>query len=79
VSTGLLLSSLLTLSVVDASCCELLWEMRIDINIPLHGVDSLAADLVAANSLVNVGLEHQRHLVVSLLENYGYLTKLIFY
>jgi hypothetical protein len=52
VSTGLL--SLLALSVVEAKPCRLLKN----INIPLHGVDSLAADLVAANSLVNVGLEH---------------------
>jgi hypothetical protein len=43
------LSALLAVSLVDARCCELLWEMRIDLNIPLHGVDSLAADLVAAN------------------------------
>jgi hypothetical protein len=26
-----------------------------DVDIPLHGIDSLAADLVAANFLVNVG------------------------
>jgi hypothetical protein len=41
VSTGL--SCLLAISLVEASCCELLWEM-IDINIPLH-LDSIAAEL----------------------------------
>jgi hypothetical protein len=55
-STGLLLS-LLALSVVNAGRYGPLW-LGEDINIPLHGVDSLTADLVAANFLVNVGLEH---------------------
>jgi hypothetical protein len=45
------------------------------VDIPLHGVDSIAADLVAANFLVNVGLIQHKDtvaLLVSLLGNYGY-------
>jgi hypothetical protein len=52
-SQPVLLSGLLALSVVEASHCRL----PQDVDIPLHGVDSLAAD-PAANFLVNVGLEH---------------------
>jgi hypothetical protein len=46
----------LTLSVVDASRCGLLWE-GVDINIPFH-VDRLSRDRSRGNSLVNVGLQH---------------------
>jgi hypothetical protein len=51
-------------SGLNRYCCQAYWLYLLlrlclcglqDVDIPLHGIDSLAADLVAANSLVNVG------------------------